>query len=114
METIHLNPDERQEVSLVTQAIEGLLAEGKSVTVTVAGDREYLSPQRAADLLGFSRQHVVRLINAGELPAEKLANSNYWKVLLASVVAFEERRERGRLRADEFSLALDEFGAPLE
>jgi hypothetical protein len=41
---------------------------------------------------------VVRLINAGELPAEKLANSSYWKVPVASVVAFEERRERGRLR----------------
>ena len=114
MRTIHLNPDERQEVSLVTQAIEGLLAEGKSVTVTVAGDREYLSPQQVADRLGFSRQHVVRLINAGELPAEKLANSSYWKIPVATVVGFEERRERGRLRADEFSRALDELGAPLE
>jgi excisionase family DNA binding protein len=113
MQTIHLNPDERQAVSRVTEAIEGLLAEGKGVTVTVAEDREYLSPQQAADRLGFSRQHLVRLINAGELPAEKLANSSYWKIPIASVVAFEERRERGRLRADEFSRGLDELGAPL-
>lgn len=114
MRTIHLDPDERQEVSRVTEAIEGLLAEGKGVTVTVAEDREHLSPQEAADRLGFSRQHVVRLINARELPAEKLANSSYWKIPVASVLAFEERRERGRRRADEFSRALDELGAPLE
>jgi excisionase family DNA binding protein len=114
LQTIHLNPDERQEVSRVTEVIEGLLAEGKGVTVTVAEDGEYLSPQQAADRLGFSRQHVVRLINARELPAEKLANSSYWRIPVASVVAFEERSERGRLRADEFSRALDELGAPLE
>jgi excisionase family DNA binding protein len=114
MRTIHLNPGERQEVSRVTAVIEGLHAEGKGVTVTVAEDREYLSPQQAADRLGFSRQHVVRLINAGELPAEKLANSRYWKIPVVSVFAFEERRDRGRLRADEFSRALDELAAPLE
>ena len=87
MQTIHLNPDERQKVSRVTEVIERLLAEGKGVTVTVAEDREYLSPQQAADRLGFSRQHVVRLINAGELPAEKLANSSYWKIPIASLVS---------------------------
>lgn len=114
MQTIHLSPGERQEVSRVTEVIEGLLAEGKAVTVTVAEDREYLSPQRAAARLGFSRQHVVRLINAGELPAEKLANSSYWKIPIASIGAFEERRERGRRRADDFSRALDELGAPLD
>jgi hypothetical protein len=43
MQTIHLNPDERQAVSRVTEVIEGMLAEGKGVTVTVAEDREYLS-----------------------------------------------------------------------
>jgi len=114
MQTIHLNAGERQAVSRVTEAIEGLLAEGRGVTVTVAADREYLSPQQAAGRLGFSRQHVVRLINAGELPAEKLANSSYWKIPIASLVAFEERRDRDRLRADAFSRSLDEFGAPLE
>lgn len=114
MQTIHLTPAGRKDVSRVTAVIDGLLAEGKRVTVTVAEDHEYLSPQQAADRLGFSRQHVVRLINAGELLAEKLANSSYWKIPVASLVAFEERRERGRLRADEFSRALDELGAPLE
>jgi hypothetical protein len=82
--------------------------------VTVVDDREQLSPQPASDRFGFSRQHVVRLINADELPAEKLANSSYWRIPAASVVAFEERREQVRRQADEFPRSLDELDAPLE
>jgi excisionase family DNA binding protein len=114
METIHLDPAEREEVSRVTDVIDGLLSEGKRVTVTVVEDDDELSPQQTADRLGFSRQHVVRLITAGELAAEKLANSSYWRIPAASVIAFEERREQGRRRADAFSRSLDELGAPLE
>jgi excisionase family DNA binding protein len=114
MRTIHLVPGERGEVAQVTDAIDGLLAEGKRVTVTVVEDRELLSPQQVADRLGFSRQHVMRLVNAGELRGERLANSTYWRIPVALVLAFEERRERARGRADEFSRALDELGAPLE
>jgi hypothetical protein len=82
--------------------------------VTVVEEREQLSPQPASDRLGFSRQPVVRLIDAGELPAEKLANSSYWSIPAASVVAFEERREQVRRQADEFPRSLDELDAPLE
>jgi hypothetical protein len=47
--------------------IDRLLGKGKRITVTVAEEQELLSPQQAADRLGFSRQHVVRLIGYGEL-----------------------------------------------
>src|ERR1019366_8980557 len=63
METIHLNPADRQEVSRVAEVIDGLLAEGKRVTVTVAEDREHLSPQQAADRLGFSPTDVVARVH---------------------------------------------------
>lgn len=114
METIHLNPDEPEGVLRVAEVIDGLLAAGKRVTVTVGETHERLSPQEAADRLGCSRGHVVRLIDAGELFAEKLANSSYWRIQSGSVVAFEERRDRGRRRANEFSRSLDDLGAPLE
>jgi excisionase family DNA binding protein len=114
METIRLDPAEREELSRVTDVIDGLLSEGKRVTVTVVEDDDQLSPQQAADRLGFSRQHVVRLITAGELAAEKLPNSSYWRIPAASLIAFEDRREQGRRRADAFSRSLDELGAPLE
>jgi excisionase family DNA binding protein len=73
-----------------------------------------LSPQQAAGRLGFSRQHVVRLINAGELRAQRLSGSSYWQIPLSSVLSFEKQRERARAISDAFSRDLDRLGAPLE
>jgi excisionase family DNA binding protein len=114
MKTVHLDPDARERASLVVDEIERLLGEGKHVAVTVAEEQELISPQQAADRLGFSRQHVVRLINAGELEARKLPGSSYWQIPLATVLAFEERGQRADAMADEFSRSLDAMGAPLE
>ncbi len=98
----------------MTEEIDRLLGEGKRLAVTVAEEQELLSPQQAADRLGFSRQHVVRLIGYGELQAQKLPGSSYWKIPLASVLAFEDRRERARELTDEWSRDLDAMGAPSE
>ena len=114
MKIVHLHPDARDRTALVSEEIDRLLDAGKPVAVTVAEESAVLSPQGAADRLGFSRQHVVRLINAGELEAHKLPGSSYWQISLAAVLAFEERREQARARADEFSRSLDALGAPLE
>ena len=114
MRTVHLDPDARERASLVVEEIERLLGEGKHLAVTVAEEQELLSPQQAADRLGVSRQHVVRLINAGELEARKLPGSSYWQIPLATVLAFEQRSERAGERADAFSRSLDALGAPLE
>lgn len=114
MKTFHLGPDTRERTSFVVEEIERLLGEGKHIVVTVAEEQELLSLQQVAARLGFSRQHVVRLINASELEARRLSTSNYWRIPVASVLAFEERCERGRETADEFSRSLDALNAPLE
>jgi excisionase family DNA binding protein len=114
MKVVHLTPGEREAAALVAEEIERLLGDGKRVAVTVAEDDETLSPQQAADRLGFSRQHVVRLINAGELDAQRMPGSNYWQIPVASLLALEQRRERARQQSDEFSRSLDDLGAPLE
>jgi excisionase family DNA binding protein len=114
MKTLHLDPAARERAALVTEEIDRLLGEGKRLAVTVAEEQELLSPQQAADRLGFSRQHVVRLIGYGELRAQKLPGSGYWKIPLASVLAFEDRRERARELTDEWSRDLDAMGAPPE
>ena len=91
--TLHLDPAActSDQAALVAEEINRLLAEGKPVTVHIAGAKELLSPRQAATWLGFSRQHVVRLIGSGEIPAKRLPHSGYWKIPLASVLAFEER-----------------------
>lgn len=99
---------------LVLEEIDRLLAEGKQLAVTVAEEDELLSPQQVATRLGFSRQHVVRLIGYGELQGQKLPGSDYWKIALASVLAFEERRTEHDRRAAEWSRDLDAIGAPAE
>lgn len=114
MKTLHLDPAAGDQAALVTEEIDRLLGEGKRVAVTVAEEQESFSPQQAADRLGFSRQHVVRLIGYGELQAQKLPGSSYWKIPLASLLAFEQERERGRELADTWSRELDALGAPPE
>jgi excisionase family DNA binding protein len=114
MKTLHLDPAARDQAALVAEEIDRLLGEGKRIAVTVAEEQELLSPRQAANRLGFSRQHVVRLIGYGELPAEKLPGSSYWKIPLASVLAFEERRAESDRVAAEWSRDLDAMGAPLE
>ena len=112
MRTVSLNsPGELKEL---TSELEGLLADGKQLSVTVAEADEMLSPQAVAARLGFSRQHVRRLVDAGELEGRQMPNSRYWKIPLSSVLAFEERRGRGRQLTDRWSAELDALGAPAE
>jgi excisionase family DNA binding protein len=114
MKTLHLDPAARNQATLVVEEIDRMLGEGKRIAVTLAEEQELLSPQQVADRLGFSRQHVVRLIGYGDLQAHKLPGSSHWKIPLASVLAFEEERERGDRLADEWSRELDALGAPSE
>jgi excisionase family DNA binding protein len=111
---MHLDPDARGQATLVAEEIERMLADGKHVAVTLAEEQELLSPQQAADRLGFSRQHVMRLMGYGDLAAQRLPGSSHWKIPLSSVLAFEESRaEHERLTA-EWSRELDAMGAPPE
>ena len=113
--TFHIDPTTvDDELRALDQAVRAVVDTGRAVTITVADDDELLSPQQVASRLRLSRQHVRRLIDAGELKAEQMPNSRYWKVPLASVLAFEQRREAARALADEHSRELDRLGAPLE
>lgn len=114
MKTLHLDPKTRDDAGVVADEINRLLDEGKQVAVTIAEEREELSPQQVAKRLGFSRQHVVRLIGYGDLEARKLPGSKYWKIPVRSVLAFEERRREADRVASEWSRELDSMGAPPE
>lgn len=92
----------------VLRASAGELAEGNAVTV-LASDVS-LTPAEAAELLGLSRPFVVRLLDEGVIPSERLPRSRHRRVRLADVLAFQERRGRrrtGRRRIAEAVEAAD-------
>jgi excisionase family DNA binding protein len=114
VKTLHLDPAARDQAALVAEEIERMLADGKHVAVTLAEEQEFLSPQQAADRLGFSRQHAMRLIGYGDLVAQRLPGSSHWKIPLSSVLAFEESRAEHEHLTAEWSRELDAMGAPPE
>jgi excisionase family DNA binding protein len=62
---------------------------------------EEISPAKAGELLGLSRQYVDRLIAEGVLPARRLPGSTHRKVRVADVMAFAgERARRQRIITD--------------
>ncbi len=115
MKTFRLDPTvDGDQATAVSEEVDKLLREGKQVAVTIAEEQELLSPQWVARRLGFSRQHVRRLIDYGELEARQLPGSSYWKIPLWSVLDLEERRAESDRLAAEWSRDLDAMGAPAE
>jgi excisionase family DNA binding protein len=86
---------------VLVQVVEALAA-GKAVTVSP--QEPQLTTQQAADLLGVSRPTVVRMIESGELAAER--NGNRRRLLLSDVLAYRERR-RARQYAMLAATAVD-------
>jgi excisionase family DNA binding protein len=72
----------------------GQLSQGHGVTVLATELR--LTPAEAGELLGLSRPFVARLLDAGEIPSERLPDSRHRLVRLADVLEFQARRERRR------------------
>jgi excisionase family DNA binding protein len=68
------------------------LAEGHGVTVLPAD--AVLTPAEVGELLGLSRPFVVRLLDEGEIPSERLPGSRHRRVRLTDVLSFADRRDR--------------------
>lgn len=92
-EEIELPP----ELLLLLRDITSALARGEPVSV-VPLHRE-MTTQEAADLLNVSRQHLVDLLEAGEIPFTRPARGKHRRVLAADVLAYKRRRDAGRRTA---------------
>jgi excisionase family DNA binding protein len=82
-------------VHLALTKVVAALHAGKAVTI--APQVMKLTTQQTADLLGVSRPTVVRLINDGALPAERIGNRH--RLLLDDVLAYREQRRNRRYEA---------------
>jgi excisionase family DNA binding protein len=78
----------------VLLATAGQLSQGHGVTVLATEVR--LTPAEVGELLGLSRPFVARLLDAGEIRAERLPDSRHRVVRLSDVLEFQARRERRR------------------
>jgi excisionase family DNA binding protein len=74
--------------------------------VAIMPDEEILSSQEAADLLNVSRQYLVRLVDSGELPAQKVGTHRRLRV--TDVLAFKSERDAKRTKALDRLTALSE------
>src|SRR5215813_13066456 len=103
-------PGDEPAVGAVIESIAQRLAEGRTVSVWVADDDAEVTPREAAQMLGVSRQFVMRLIADGDLPSRRLPGSSHHRVPVDGVLALMERRESAHGRLDEATRALDEAG----
>ena len=78
------------------------------------GNQRMFTVEDVAARLGFSLRHARRLVEAGELEACQPPDAPGCMVVASAVTDFEERRSAAERRADEFSHALDDAGAPPE
>ncbi|MGB4270870.1 MAG: helix-turn-helix domain-containing protein [Propionicimonas sp.] len=95
---------------VLMQVVEAMAA-GKAVTVTP--QEPQLTTQQAADLLGVSRPTVVRLIESGELRADR--NGARRRLLLSEVLAYRDRRrQRQYAMLEATAIDLDNEDDPVE
>jgi len=65
--------------------------------IALIPENQQLTTQRAADLLGVSRPHLIKLLRAGELPFH-LAGSHR-RIYLKDLIGYQKRRDAERKAA---------------
>ena len=94
----------------VLQATAGELADGHAVTVLPS--EVLLTPAEVAELLGLSRPFVVRLLDDGEIPAERLPRSRHRRIRLTDVLVFQARRHQRREGRRRIAAEVETAGLP--
>lgn len=85
-EMVEVSPDVADVLVRVARAMQQGLA------VTVAPQSTRLTTQEAADMLGISRSTLVRMLEAGEIPFEKIRRHR--RLYLADVLELQRHQRR--------------------
>jgi excisionase family DNA binding protein len=78
--------------------------------IVLIPENQQLTTQRAADLLGVSRPHLIKLLEAGELPYHKAGSHR--RIYLKDLAAYQKRRDAERKAALD-SIAREAFESGL-
>jgi excisionase family DNA binding protein len=107
------NEDNERTVQLPDVAIRVLrdaihhLARGRSVTLVPVN--ETLTTQEAADILNVSRPYIVKLLEQGEIPFQRL--TTHRRIKIDDLLAYKRRRDDERRRhLAELAQMSDELG----
>ena len=68
------------------------MGKGRAVSIVPLG--MMLTSQQAAEILGSSRQHVVKLLHEGQIPYEKVGTHR--RLRIEDVIAYKQRRQSTR------------------
>jgi excisionase family DNA binding protein len=90
-----------------TKVVE-LMAHGQSITLVP--DKQVVTTQRAADLLGMSRPFFIKLLETGVMAHHRIGNQR--RVYLRDVLEFAKKRDEERQTALD-RLSRDAFNAGL-
>ena len=110
---IALVNDERHRAELPAPLFQHLMRLVRLMTerrsLTLVPDDERVTTQAAANYLGVSRQHLVDLLEQGEIPFHKVGTHR--RVIFRDLLEYEKRRDSARKVAlDELSNAVDQAG----
>lgn len=84
-------------------------ASGHGLALVLSDDE--VSPAKAGELLGLSRQYVDKLIAEGVLKARRLPGSTHRKLRVADVLAFAQQRDERRKRIADMVDTMVDAGA---
>jgi len=84
----------------------GLIANRKEVAIVPIN--EELTAQQAAQLLGVSRPHLVKLLQAESIPYAK--TGSHYRILASDLLAFKQQREERRARLNQLTELMQEEG----
>ena len=94
-----LGPD-GQQVELPEQVYKALLnvvkAMSKRQAIAVVPIEKKLTTQDAADFLGISRPTLIKQLESGAIPYEKLPGSRHRRILLSDLLDYQSRKREQR------------------